>query len=196
MKIERLLAKFNIKGINYEPLQGEKALLSLDEQLAIVGITWHKSPVGFLALFVECLSDKTAAQQLYKATLVEAHQAMADWRGVYPIKALEALCITAMTEVTLQQGRVCPECNGSGDVIDKQRHSRKCQCCDDGRILWTTETRFALFCQTLPITYSRFKRYQPVLRKLVCWLKGQRAAAVQALQSRVVSEEEVALDVA
>ncbi|MGF1760603.1 hypothetical protein L4D76_22305 [Photobacterium sagamiensis] len=196
MKIERLLAKFNIKGINYEPSQGGKGLLSLDEQLAVVGITWHKSPVGFLVLFVECLSDKSAAQQLYKATLVEAHKAMADWRGVYPIKALEALCITAMTEATQQQGRICPECNGSGEVIDKQRHSRKCQCCDDGRILWTTETRFALFCQTLPITYSRFKRYQPVLSKLVCWLTGQRGAAVLALQSRVVREEEVALEVA
>ncbi len=37
MKIERLLAKFNIKGINYEPSQGGIALLSLDEQLAVVG---------------------------------------------------------------------------------------------------------------------------------------------------------------
>jgi hypothetical protein len=40
MKIERLLVKFNIKGVNYEPLQSGKVLLSLEEQLAIVeGIT-------------------------------------------------------------------------------------------------------------------------------------------------------------
>ncbi|EAS40427.1 hypothetical protein [Photobacterium profundum] len=40
MNIERLLAKFNLKGINYKPSQGGKAVLSLEEQLAIVeGIT-------------------------------------------------------------------------------------------------------------------------------------------------------------
>ena len=196
MKIERLLAKFNIKGINYEPSQGGKALLSLDEQLAVVGITWKESPVGFHLLFVECLSDREAARALYQLTWLETQKAMDKWRGVYAPKAIEALCLTAMAEATQQLGQICPECNGSARVTNKNRVTRNCQCCHEGRITWTSETRFALFCQTLPITYSRFKRYQPVLTKLVEWLTGQRTAAMLALQGRVEREEQEALEVA
>lgn len=196
MKIERLLAKFNIKGINYEPSQGGKALLSLDEQLAVVGMVWKESPVGFHILFVECLSDRESARALYQLTWLETQKAMGKWRGVYAPKAIEALCLTAMAEATQQKGQICPECNGSARVTNKHRVTRKCQCCHEGRITWTSETRFAVFCQTLPITYSRFKSYQPVLTKLVDWLIGQRMAAVFALKGRVEREEAEALEVA
>jgi hypothetical protein len=114
---------------------------------------------------------------------------MNKWRGVYALKAIEALCLTAMAEATLQKGQICPECNGSAKVTNRYRVTRKCQCCHEGRITWTSETRFALFCQTLPITYSRFKRYSTVLSKLVEWLTGQKTAAIVALQGRVDREE-------
>ncbi|MDA0118517.1 hypothetical protein [Vibrio sp. T11.5] len=192
MRIEKLLAKFNVRGINYEPSMGGKALLSLDEQLAAVGITWKESPVGFMILFVECLADKPAYKSLCQATLVEANNLMEVWRGPYPDKALEALVITAIAEATQQFGQVCPECNGSGKYIAKNRARRTCPCCNDGRIGWTQETRFAFFCQKLPVTFSRFKRYEQVLRKLVTWLTGKRNAAALALQGRVDKEESMA----
>ncbi|GAB3528596.1 hypothetical protein [Photobacterium alginatilyticum] len=196
MKIEKLLGKFGMKGITYGPRTGGKALLSLDEQLAVVGISWKESPVGFHILFVECLSDRDSARELYQLTWLEAAKAMQKWRGVYPPKAIEALCLTAMAEATQQLGQLCPECNGAGRVTNKHRVTRKCPCCKEGRIEWTTETRFALFCQKLPITYSRFKRYSTVLEKLVEWLVGQRTAAVLALQGRVEREEAEVLEVA
>ncbi|NOH85518.1 hypothetical protein F0249_17115 [Vibrio sp. 03-59-1] len=192
MRIEKLLAKFNVKGINYEPSLGGKALLSLDEQLALVGLAWKDSPVGFLVLFVEILHDKPALHNLYKATLVEANTLMEKWRGPYPEKALEALVATAIAEATQQFGQVCPECNGSGKYIAKNRARRTCPCCDGGRIGWTQETRFAFFCQTLPVTFSRFKKYESILGKLVKWLADKRNGAALALQGRFEKEESMA----
>lgn len=196
MKIEKLLGKFGMKGISYGPRTGGKALLSLDEQLAIVGITWKESPIGFHVLFVELLSDRDSARELYQQTWLEAAKAMQTWRGVYPKQAIEALCLTAIAEATQQLGQLCPECNGAGRVTNKHRVNRKCPCCKEGRIEWTTETRFAVFCQSLPITYTRFKRYSTVLNKLVAWLVGQRTAAVLAVQSRVEREKEEVREVA
>ncbi len=168
---------------------GGKALLSIEEQLATVGIAWKESPVGFLVLFVECLSDAAAFKQLCSATLVEANTLMETWRGPYPEKALEALVITAIAEATQQFGQVCPECNGSGKYIAKNRAKRKCPCCDNGRIGWEQDTRFAYFCQKLPVPLSRFKRYEPIVIKLVKWLTNKRSAAALALQERVGMEE-------
>ncbi|MGF1834804.1 hypothetical protein [Photobacterium sanguinicancri] len=65
MKIEKLLGKFGLKGINYAPSMGGKPLLSLEEQLAVVGITCKESPIGFHILFVECLSDRDSVRELY-----------------------------------------------------------------------------------------------------------------------------------
>lgn len=195
MKPETLLAKFNLKGINYEAMQtaGGKGLFGLDEQLAMVGITWKESPVGFLVLFVECLSDERSAKLLYQSTLVEAQRLMQDFRGTYPDKALQALCVTAIMEACNANGRICPECNGTGKVRDKYRHVRKCMCCTDGRIEWGKETRFSVFCQTLPITYSRFKAYHSVLPEMVKWLLGQRTAAMLAMMGRLAEEEREAV---
>lgn len=189
MNIERVIAKFDLKGINYEPSKGGKALMTLEEYLATVGIAWKQSPVGFLVLFVECLNDAQSAKQLFKATMIEANEIMKTWRGTYPDKALNALCITAIAEATQPLGQICPECNGSGKVRSKCNHSVKCPCCDDGRIQWTQETRFAYFCLTLRITYSRFRRYMPVIKALVDWLSDKRNAAALAVQGSGSKEE-------
>ncbi|WP_329603295.1 hypothetical protein [Aliivibrio fischeri] len=132
-------------------------------------------------LFVEYLNDAQSAKQLFKATMVEANEHMKIWRGTYPDKALNAMCITAITEATKPLGHICPECNGSGKVRSKCNHSVKCPCCDDGRIQWTQETRFAYFCLTLRITYSRFRRYMPVIKALVDWLSDKRNAAALSM---------------
>ena len=192
MQLERLLAKFNVKGMNYNPSSGGKGLISHEEQLAIVGAVWKESPIGFLVLFVECLQDKTALHKLYQATLIEAKALMDKWRGPYPEKALHALVSTAIAEATQQSGQVCPECNGSGKYIAKNRARRTCPCCNDGRIVWTQETRFAFFCQTLPVTFSRFKRYEPIIGKLVKFLVDKRSLAALALKGRYKQEEAVA----
>ncbi|CAK2389008.1 hypothetical protein [Vibrio crassostreae] len=192
MQIEKLLAKFNVKGINYDLCSGGKGGLSLDEQLAIVGLAWKEAPVGFLVLFVEYLQDRPALNKLYQTTLQEANTLMDTWRGPYPDRALEALVRTAIAEATQQFGQVCPECNGSGKYIAKNRVKRTCPCCDGGRIGWTQETRFAYFCQTLPVTFSRFKKYELILETLVKCLVDKRSAAVLALQGRYEQEESVA----
>lgn len=192
MQFEKLLAKFNVKGINYEPSLGGEGLLSQEEQLAIVGLAWKESPVGFLVLFVECLQEKPALKKLYQATLIEANRLMETWRGPYPEKALQALVSTAIAEATQQFGQVCPECQGSGKYIAKNRARRICLCCDGGRISWTQEPRFAFFGQTLRVTYSRFKKYESILGKLVKRLADKRSAAALALQGRYVQEESMA----
>ncbi|CAK2126635.1 conserved hypothetical protein [Vibrio crassostreae] len=188
MHIEKLLAKFNVKGVTYELCSGGKGGLSQDEQLAIVGLAWKEAPVGFLVLFVEYLQDRPALNKLYQTTLQEANTLMDTWRGPYPDRALEALVRTAIAEATQQFGQVCPECNGSGKYITKKRERRACPCCNGGRIGWTQETRFAFFCQTLPVTFSRFKKYKPILGKLVKRLTDKRSAAVLALQGRYERE--------
>ena len=190
MRIETLLSKFAIKGINYDPQSGGgKALLSAEEQLAVVGLCWHESPVGWLVLFVEGLRDVHAFKQLQIATRGETLRLMEDWRGVYPEKALTALCATAIAEATQQNGQVCPECNGSGKVLSKCNHQRKCQCCKNGRIEWTQETRFAYFAQVLPVTYSRFKSYQVVLEQLIVQLSRDRNIAILAVQEKLEREK-------
>ncbi|WP_256382823.1 hypothetical protein [Photobacterium toruni] len=190
MRIETLLSKFAIKGINYDPQSGGgKALLSAEEQLAVVGLCWHESPVGWLVLFVEGLRDVHALKQLQIATRGETLRLMEDWRGVYPEKALTALCATAIAEATQQNGQVCPECNGSGKVLSKCNHQRQCQCCKNGRIEWTQETRFAYFAQVLPVTYSRFKRYNVILNLVVLWLIDNRTVAVFAMEEQVKREQ-------
>ncbi|WP_318520656.1 hypothetical protein [Photobacterium leiognathi] len=188
MRVETLLNKFSIKGINYNPNSGGKGLLSAEEQLALVGLCWQKSPVGWLVLFVEGLRDTKALKQLHLETRKEALRLMKSWRGVYPDKAITALCATAIAEATQQSGQVCPECNGSAIVVDKHRNRCKCQCCKAGRIVWTQETRFAYFSQVLSVTYSRFKRYNVVLSKLMCWLIDNRTVAVMAMEKQVEKE--------
>ncbi|MCD9554577.1 hypothetical protein GLP31_19090 [Photobacterium carnosum] len=190
MRIETLLSKFAIKGINYDPLSGGgKALLSAEEQLAVVGLCWHESPVGWLLLFVEGLRDVHALKQLQIATRGETLRLMEDWRGVYPEKALTALCATAIAEATQQNGQVCPECDGAGKVLSKCNHQRKCQCCKNGRIEWTQETRFAYFAQVLPVTYSRFKQYGQILINIIEWLVKNKEIVVVALDKRINLEK-------
>ncbi|HIF9272856.1 TPA: hypothetical protein ACX6QR_000836 [Photobacterium damselae] len=190
MKIETLLSKFDIKGINYGPSTGGgNPLLSAEEQLAVVGLCWHESPVGWLLLFVEGLRDVNALKQLQIATMGEALRLMEDWRGVYPEKAIKALCATAIAEATQQQGQICPECNGAATVLSKCNHRRKCQCCKNGRIEWTQETRFAYFARTLPVTYSRFSKYSRILKIMVTWLLEHRNNVYLSVKNQIKKEE-------
>lgn len=196
MRIEKLLGKFGIKGITYGPRTGGKPLLTVEEQLATVGFCWSDAPVGWLVLFVEGLSDVNALKMLHTATLGEVTREMEHWRGTYPDKALNALCVTAIAEATQQFGQICLECKGSGKTTNKHRMTRNCPACKEGRVPWTNETRFAHFAQTLPVTYSRFNRYKPVLETLVNWLICNRTAAMLAITERIEREEREAREVA
>lgn len=195
MNIEKVLNKFGLKGISYDPDSGGgKSLVSAEEQLAAVGLCWHKAPVGWLILFVEGLRDSNAHKMLITATTAEANRIMVEsWRGVYPEKAIKALCHSAIAESVQPFGLICPECNGSAIVIDKHRSRRKCQCCNGGFVEWTVETRFAYFCQVLPVTFSRFKKYYSPLKLLVTWLQGNRTAACLAIENQMTLEKNEAL---
>lgn len=194
MRPETLLAKFNLKGISYEESRGGKGLMSLDEQLAAVGITWKESPIGFLVLFVEALNDQASARLLYTATMEHANRLMNDMDGHRSELAVHALVVTAIYESTNPMGRLCPECNGSGSLKNKYRHLIKCSHCHKGKIKWTLETRFAAACsvqkgnQHFAITFSRFKKYHEVLQELNNWLADKRNAAMLALMERIEVE--------
>ncbi|MEZ9625605.1 hypothetical protein [Aliivibrio fischeri] len=61
MNIERLIAKFDLKGINYEPSKGDKALMTLEEYFATVEIAWKQSPVGFLVLLSNVMPNQQSS---------------------------------------------------------------------------------------------------------------------------------------
>ncbi len=50
--------------------------MSLEEQLATVGLAWKDSLVGFLVLFVECIAEQHTYKTSCKASLVEAQMLM------------------------------------------------------------------------------------------------------------------------
>lgn len=193
MKPETLLAKFSIKGLSYEPMQdknGNKNQLSLEEQLAIVGVTWKESPVGFLVLFVEAQSCAHSRQLLEKAVMIECANRTTSWRGQKSEAALYALVNAAIEEATHPLGRVCSSCNGTGLYTTPRRQARHCLHCDNGRVPWNTETRFACMCSTqFACTYSMFKRYLPILEGVTRWLSDKRNAAMLALMERIEREE-------
>ncbi|MFD2177874.1 hypothetical protein [Veronia pacifica] len=196
MRIEQLLGKFGCKGINYSPDKQGKALFSVEEQLAMVGIRWSDAPTGWLLLFHELLNDKHAYRQLSELTLQEASKEMTVWRGNYPPQAILALVSTAILIASNLNGRICPECRGSGKTINRHRVTRSCIACKEGRVPWTNETKFAAFSQTLPVPYSRFNRYKPILEKLVDWLTTGRVAALLAIQGQIEKEKQEAQKVA
>lgn len=196
MRIEQLLGKFGLKGINYEPSTGGRGLLSVEEQIASVGICWQESPAGWLLLFVEVCNDSSAYNQLHTIMKGEANSAMSGWRGTYPDEALDALAATAIKETSSLQGALCPECHGCGKTQRPNRQWRKCPACTDGRVAWTNETRFAQFAQHLPVPFSRFNRYKPILEELVDWLTMGRTAALLAIDARIEKEHREAKQVA
>lgn len=193
-KIQKVLSKFGLKGISYDPCSGGgKALVSAEEQLAAVGLCWSKSPVGWLILFVEGLKDQHAYKMLSIATRAETLRLMADWRGCYPEQAIISLTESAISEAIQSYGQICLECGGSAIVIDKNRNRCKCPCCKQGRIAWTQEVRFAYFCRSFPITFSRFKKYERILLRLVDWLQANRTAACLTISDQMELEEKEAL---
>ncbi|MDX1304556.1 hypothetical protein [Photobacterium sp.] len=129
MSIEKLLAKFNPKGCSYEQqvAHGGKPLLSVEDQIAAVGITWKRSPVGFVLLFAEVLNDKTARYDLNYAALIELQRVLNNWRGSYGEYVPGAIAKAAVDEALTLNGQICGECNGAGVLKDKKRNSRPCQ---------------------------------------------------------------------
>ncbi|MGD8109363.1 transposase [Vibrio sp. TRT 17S01] len=195
MRPETLLAKFNLKGLNYEQMHngGGKGLFSVEEQLAMVGVTWSESPVGFLVLFVEMHNHQHSRKMLEQAIVAELNTLTITWRGQKSEHALNALVHAAIEEAISPLGRVCPTCNGSGLYTTARRQKRNCTHCKEGRIPWNMETRFAVVCSgRFACTYSMFKRYHSVLEKVTYWLSGKRNAAMLALMERIEQEEEAA----
>jgi hypothetical protein len=191
MRPETLLAKFDLKGLNYEQMQngGGKGLISLEEQLAMVGVTWKESPIGFLILFVEMQNNAHSRKMLEKAVMLEVISQTQKWRGQKCEKAFLALVRAAIEEAINPLGRVCPACNGSGFYKTDRRQTRSCTHCNDGRIGWNYEQRFVAMCSgEFACTYSVFKRYHEVLEPITKWLSAKRNAAMLALMERIDRE--------
>ena len=136
MRPETLLAKFDLKGINYEPQEGGKGLFSLEDQLGMVGITWKESPVGFLVLFVELLDNAQSRKLLEKSVLAEVFALTDEWKGQKSEMAFAAIVSAAVEEAITPQGRICSCCGGSGKYRNKNRQYRTCMHCNDGRVAW------------------------------------------------------------
>jgi hypothetical protein len=192
MRPETLLAKFNLKGLNYEQMQngGGKGKFSLEEQLAMVGITWKQSPIGFLVLFVEIHDCSYSRRALEVAVAERLEQITADQRGQRSQIAIDAMIHVAIKEAITPTGQICPACGGSGLYKTPRRQTRNCVHCKEGRILWNQESRFAAMYGDFACSYYVFKRrYHPVLEQLNKWLSAQRNAAMLALMERIEREE-------
>lgn len=192
MRPETLLAKFDLRGLNYEQMHngGGKGLFSLEEQLAIVGVSWKESPVGFLVLFVEVLANKASLKLLQQAVKVELAELTNGQRGQKSDKAFEAMVTAAIIEATQPLGQICTSCGGTGKYKNASYNLRKCQHCNDGRVEWSVETRFATMCSTgFACTYTYFKKhYHPLLDQLTKWLANKRNAAMLVLMERIEKE--------
>ncbi|EJL6616048.1 hypothetical protein NMS36_000386 [Vibrio cholerae] len=191
MRPETLLAKFDLKGINYQAERGGKGIFSLEDQLAMVGITWKESPVGFLVLFVELLDNAQSRRMLEKAVWGELNTLTSDWRGQKSDLAFAAMVNAAVAEAITPMGQICSCCGGSGKYLSANRHYRDCVHCQDGRVAWNVESRFASMCASKFVcTFSVFKRkYHPVLEELSRFLSEKRNAAMLALMDRIQREE-------
>nr|WP_319555985.1 hypothetical protein [uncultured Vibrio sp.] len=194
MRPETLLAKFDLKGINYEPQEGGKGLFSLEDQLGMVGITWKESPVGFLVLFVELLDNAQSRKLLEKSVLAEVFALTDEWKGQKSEMAFAAIVSAAVEEAITPQGRICSCCGGSGKYRNKNRQYRTCMHCNDGRVAWDLESRFAAMCSgQFVCRFSVFRRrYHPVLEQLANWLSAKRNAAILALMEQIEKEKSVA----
>ncbi|MGL4223848.1 MAG: hypothetical protein ACRCSE_01695 [Vibrio sp.] len=193
MRPETLLSKFSLKGLNYEQMHngGGKGLFSLEEQLAMVGIAWKESPVGFLVLFVEMQNCRHSRRALETSILGEIHSLTFDWRGQKSDLAFAAMVNAAVEESITPLGKICPCCAGSGKYMRSNRNLRTCVHCNDGRITWSAESRFVAMCSAgFACTYSAFKRkYHPILDELARFLAARRNAAMLALMDRISKEE-------
>ncbi|MFM2477388.1 hypothetical protein [Celerinatantimonas sp. MCCC 1A17872] len=188
MQIEKLLAKFGLTAVRYGDGTGGKGLLSLDEQLAAVGITWHQSNAGFLLLIAQCNNDKRALNDLMHLVYQMAAQLFADhWRGFCPKQAVTALCVTAVAIALHEQGRQCDACHGTGKV-KRYRKQVKCQNCVDGYIPWDKYSIYSAFNEQLPITFDAFESYRPYVDTLVEWIANERTTAFLAMEERMQLE--------
>ncbi len=194
-KIESLLAKFGCKGQRYgEHAQGTP-LFSVDEQLAMVGISWRESPAGWNCLMFECNRDQSAYRELLTMLICEVSVMMQKWRGPLHGSVLRALSVTAIAEITQPRGVICGECKGASKALSKGK-LRKCPACHDGHIKWNDFTRYAIFSQAAPIQHERFIRYIPFLTSLVSWLSDARGIAIASIQKQLEKERLDALKVA
>ncbi|ASA54686.1 hypothetical protein [Vibrio gazogenes] len=192
MRPETLLAKFNLKSMDYQKMnQGGKSRFSVEEQLSMVGVSWKASPVGFLILFVEtqgCLHSRRALEKEIQSEIVTL---TTNWRGQRSESAFAAMVNAAIEEATHPQGCICSSCGGTGLYKTPHRQMRKCTHCKDGRVLWSPESRYVAMCSNHFIcSYPIFKRYHVVLEQLSQWLAAQRNAAMLTLMERIKLEEE------
>lgn len=190
MRPETLLAKFGLKGINYAQ-SGGKGQFSLEEQLAMVGVSWGESPVGFLVLFTEVHGDFQSRQLLEKAVMLELIAITSSQRGQKSQVAFNAMAKAAIAEATNPLGQVCPSCHGSGLYTTERRQKRKCTLCSEGRIEWDAHSRYAELCShQFRCTFSCYKRkYLPIIECLTKWLADKRNAAVLALMETIEREK-------
>lgn len=186
IRIETLLAKFGVKAPNLSQTSG-KGLMSIDEQLALVGLSWKESPVGWLVLMSEVCNDQSAQHQLFNLVKEQAMKKMRHWRGVYSGETVNALVMTAIDEVTNLSGHLCGECNGTAQIKQK-RQARLCPSCTKGRIEWCDIQRFSIFTRFLQVPYYRFSQFSSVFRGLTAWMCKHRTAALLSLQQRIERE--------
>ncbi|MDW6093152.1 transposase [Vibrio rhizosphaerae] len=192
MRPETLLAKFNLKGMNYQAMhQGGRSKFSVEEQLAMVGVSWKSSPIGFLVLFVETQDCRHSRQALEKEIQSEIATLTQNWRGQRSESAFAAMVDAAIEEATHPQGTICSSCGGTGLYKTSHRQMRKCTHCEEGRVLWRPESRYVAMCSRGFIcSYPIFKRYNAILEELSQWLAAKRNAAMLTLIERIEREEE------
>lgn len=187
LQIESLLAKFGCKGQSYGNATPGRPLFSVEEQLAMVGICWNRSPAGWQCLMFECLNDHGSYRELLTTMICEANLIMRKWRGPLHGSVLLALSVTAIAESTQKEGIICGECKGSAKAMSKGK-LRKCPACNEGRVKWTDQTRFASFSQSVCVPYERFIRYAQFLKGLVEWLSREREVAISSINNQLQKE--------
>lgn len=188
MKIETIMAKFGLKAVNCEPHTGGKTVVSAEEQLGMVGINWHETPIGFSILFAQYLDDKYAARFVFSHVFLEVFERAKKKRIKISQSTQKALAIALVCEATSPYGVVCPECDGTGTYKGANRITRKCQSCEDGFIPWDIKTRYATVFSTSKIGYERFEKLAPMYQELVDWLYEENTKAETLLHKQFKHE--------
>ncbi|MFM2479764.1 hypothetical protein [Celerinatantimonas sp. YJH-8] len=183
--IEKLLSKYGLDSIRFnDDYENSDASLSLEEQLAAVGIIWDQSCAGFLLLLIQHRSQHYALTDLMHLVFQQAAQQLADeWHGFYPQQAVSALSLAAVKIVIQSHTAACQHC--SKDIAQSYLDDGKSTC--EGCIhasTFSNEAKFQIFSQQLPMSRACFVQYNAQLDRLIRWLYEQRDSAVLALDEK------------